>query len=139
VTEVRPVRSAVAVVGRGQNENVVTTAERILVERSRAQKNVRVVARSLVSGGTIEVPVGELAQVGNLLSDRLKGNYGIKKGGSTTWWERCLPCSLNEARCCHRSRHLNEKERPDEGRGNGAMANEQRIHSAWMLSPWSKR
>lgn len=78
MTVVRLVGSAVAVVGRRENENVVTTTERILVERNRTQKNVRVMARGLVSGGTVKVPVGELAQVGDLVRDRLKGNGGIE-------------------------------------------------------------
>lgn len=78
MTVVRLVGSAVAVVGRRENENVVTTTERILVECNRTQKNVRVVARGLVGGGTVKVPVGELAQVGDLVRDRLKGNGGIE-------------------------------------------------------------
>jgi len=78
VTVVCLVGSAVAVVGRREHENVVTTTERILVERNRTQINVRVVARGLVGGGTVKVPVGELAQVGDLVSDRLKGNGGIE-------------------------------------------------------------
>ena len=78
MTEVCLVGSAVAIVGCRENENVVTTTERILVERNRTQINVRVVARGLVGGGTVKVPVGELAQVGNLVRDRLKGNGGIE-------------------------------------------------------------
>jgi hypothetical protein len=72
MTEVCLVGSAVAVIGSREDENVVTTTERISVERDRTQINIRVVARSLVGGGTIKVPVGELAQVGNFVSDGLK-------------------------------------------------------------------
>ena len=82
MTEVCLIGSAVAVVGCREDENIVTTAERISIERDRTQINIRVVARCLVGGGTIKVPVGELAQLGNFVSDGLKGNYGIEKGGS---------------------------------------------------------
>jgi hypothetical protein len=82
MTEVCPVGSAIAVVGCREDDNVVTTTERIFVERDRTQINIRVVTRSLVGGGTIKVPVGELAQLGNFVRDGLKGNYGIEKGGS---------------------------------------------------------
>lgn len=53
-----PVGSAVAIVGSSENENVVTTAERILVDRHWTKKDIRVVARGLASGRTIKVPVG---------------------------------------------------------------------------------
>ena len=80
MTVVCLVGSAVVIVGRRENENVVAAAERIPVEHNRTQEDVRVVARGLVGGGTVKVPVGELAQVGDLVRDRLKGKGGVEKG-----------------------------------------------------------
>jgi hypothetical protein len=71
MTVVCLIGSAIAIVGGSENENVVTTAERILVDLDWAKKNIRVMTRSLVGGRTIEVPVGELAQIGDLSSDGL--------------------------------------------------------------------
>jgi hypothetical protein len=58
MTEVCLVGSAVAIVGRSENDDVVTTAEGILIECDWVKINIRVVARGLVGGRTIEVPVG---------------------------------------------------------------------------------
>jgi hypothetical protein len=79
MAEVCLIGSAVAIVGGSENKNIVATAERILVERDRTKNNIRVMAGSLVGGRTIEVPVGELAQVGDLPSDRLNGDNGFQK------------------------------------------------------------
>lgn len=67
-------------------------------------------ARCLVGGGTVKVPVGELAQVGDLVRDRLKRKtVGLNKGGSQASTQSCLPCSCNEAHCFRRSRRLEKK------------------------------
>lgn len=58
MTVVCPVGSAIAIVCSGENKDVVTATERILVEHNWTKYDIRVVARSLVSGRTIEVPVG---------------------------------------------------------------------------------
>ena len=68
---VRPVRSAVAIVGGREDEDIVTTTEGVFVNGDGMKRNVRVMARSLVGGGTIEVPVGELAHFSDLVRDRL--------------------------------------------------------------------
>jgi len=109
VTEVGPIRSAVVIVGGSEDDDVVTTAERILVERDRTKINVRVMAGSLVGGRAIEVPVGELAEFGNLLSDRLDGDNEFQTSGSSRWTPRDAPCSYNEVRCGHQSKRLREK------------------------------
>jgi len=67
---VRPVRSAVAIVGGREDEDIVTTTEGVFVNGDGMKRNVRVMARSLVGGGTIEVPVGELAHFSDLVRDR---------------------------------------------------------------------
>ena len=69
--EVRPVRSAIAIVGSSEDEDIVTTTEGILVKGDGLKRNVRVMARGLVGGGTIEVPVRELTDVSDLVRDRL--------------------------------------------------------------------
>lgn len=81
MTEVRLIGGAVAIVGGSKDNNIITTAERIFVEGDWTKVNIRVMARCLVGGGTVKVPVGELAQVSDLVSDCLKGNYGVQKGG----------------------------------------------------------
>ncbi len=63
--------SAIAIVGRSEDKDVVTTTEGILVKDDGTKRNIRVMARGLVGGGTIEVPVGELADVSDLLGDCL--------------------------------------------------------------------
>jgi hypothetical protein len=72
MTVIGPVRSAVVIVTLGKDEDVVAAAERILEDGSRAQVDVRIMARSLVGGGTIEVPNAELADVGDLLAHGLR-------------------------------------------------------------------
>jgi len=69
MTEICLIGSAVAVVGGSENENVVTTAERVLVECDWTKQNIRIMTGGLVGGRTIEVPVWELAQVGDLMGD----------------------------------------------------------------------
>jgi len=70
MTVVRPILTTIAIVRRSEDNNVVTTTERIPVNRSWTKDNIRVMARRLIGGGTIKVPVGELAQIGDLLRDR---------------------------------------------------------------------
>ena len=79
MTVVRPILSTIAIVRRSEDNNVVTTTERIPVDRSWTKDNIGVMARRLIGGGTIKVPVGELAQVGDLLGDRLSKDYGIQQ------------------------------------------------------------
>jgi hypothetical protein len=110
MTEVCPIRSAVAIVGGSEDDDIVTTAERIPVERDWTKKNIRIVSGSLVGGRAIEVPVGELAQVGNFLSDSLNRDHEVKK----TRQRRTpgdVPCSYNEVRRDHQSKRLREKVR----------------------------
>lgn len=76
MAEVCLIGSTVAIVGGSEYKNVVATAERILVERDWMKINIRVMARGLIGGRTIKVPVGELAQVSDLLGDRLNGDNG---------------------------------------------------------------
>jgi hypothetical protein len=70
MAEVRPVGSAIAIVGSSEDEYIVTTTEGILVKGDGTKRNVGVMARGLVGGGAIEVPVGELAHVSDLVRDR---------------------------------------------------------------------
>jgi hypothetical protein len=58
MTEICLVGSAVAIVGTSENDNVVTTAEGILIVCDWVKINIRIVAGGLVGGRTIEVPVG---------------------------------------------------------------------------------
>lgn len=71
VAMVRPIRSAIAVVGGSKDENIVTTTEGVFVIDNRTEGNIGVMARSLVGGGTIEVPVGKLVHVSDLVWERL--------------------------------------------------------------------
>lgn len=77
MAEVCLIGSTVAIVGGSENKNVVATAEGILVERDWMKINIRVMPRGLIGGRTIKVPVGELVQVSDLLSDRLNGDNGF--------------------------------------------------------------
>jgi len=70
MAEVCLVGSTVAIVGGSEDKNIVTTAERISVVLDWTKKNIRVMARGLVGGRTIKVPVGELAQVSDLFRER---------------------------------------------------------------------
>jgi hypothetical protein len=70
MAEVRPVRSAIAIVGSSEDEDVVATTEGILVNGDGTKRNIGVIARGLVGGGAIEVPVGELAHVSDLVRER---------------------------------------------------------------------
>jgi hypothetical protein len=78
MTVVRPIGTTIAIVRRSEDNNVVTTTERILVNRSWTKVDIRVMARRLVGGGTIKVPVGELAYVSDLLRERLSKDNGIQ-------------------------------------------------------------
>ena len=109
MTEVCLIGGAVAIVGGSENDNIVTTAERILVERGWTKKNIRVMAGGLAGGRTIEVPVGELVQVGDLLSDSLNGDNGFQNRETLTWTPGDVPCFYNEVRRGHQSKRLREK------------------------------
>lgn len=71
MTIIGSVGSAVVVVCLGEDEDVVTTAERILEDGSWAEIYIGVMARSLVCRGTVKVPDSKLANVRNLLADGL--------------------------------------------------------------------
>jgi hypothetical protein len=71
VTVVGTVGSTVAVVGLGENEDVIATTEGVLEDRSGAEIDIRVMARSLVGGRTIEVPDPELTDVCDLFAHSL--------------------------------------------------------------------
>lgn len=71
MAEVRPIRSPIAIVGSSEDDDIVATTERILENSNGTERYVGVMARGLVGGGAIEVPVGELAHVSDLLCDRL--------------------------------------------------------------------
>jgi hypothetical protein len=83
VTIVCPIGTTITIVGRSKNDNVVTTTERIFKYCGWTKVNIRVMARCLAGGGTIEVPIGELGEFGNLVGDRLSvdGSYSAKRGG----------------------------------------------------------
>lgn len=108
MTEVCPIGSAVAIVGGSENNDIVAPAERVLVERDWTKINIRVMARGLVGGRTIKVPVRELAQVGDLAGDRLNGDNGIDKRETLTCTLGDVPCFYSEARRGHQSRRLRE-------------------------------
>jgi len=68
VTIVGPVGSTIIVVALGEDEDIVTTTERILEDSGGAQVDIGIVARGLVGGGTIKVPDTELANVRDFLA-----------------------------------------------------------------------
>ena len=72
VAVVGPVGGAVVVVALGEDEDVVAAAEGILEDGGGAEVDIGVVARSLVGGGTVEVPDTEGTDIGDLLVDGLK-------------------------------------------------------------------
>lgn len=71
VTEISAVGGAIVVVGLCKNENVVTTAERILEDGSGAEIDVRVISRSLIGGRAIKVPNAKGADVSDLFAHGL--------------------------------------------------------------------
>ena len=77
VAEVGPVRGAIVVVALGEDEDVVATAEGVLEYGGGTEVDIRVVARSLVGGGAIEVPDAEGTDVGDLLGDGLRAKLGF--------------------------------------------------------------
>lgn len=66
-TVVGLVRGAVIAVGLSHNEDVVTTAERVLEDGGGAKVDIGVVTRRLSGGRAIEIPLAQLADVRNLL------------------------------------------------------------------------
>ena len=71
MAEVRPIRSAIAIVASSEDEDIVTTTEGVFVKGDGMKRNIGIMARSLVGGGAIEVPVWELAHISDLVRDRL--------------------------------------------------------------------
>ena len=106
MTVVCLVGSTVAVVGGSENDDIVTTAERILVVRDWTKINIRVMAGGLVGGGAIKVPVGELAKVGDLLKYSLNGDTRFQRREALTWTAGDVPCFYNEVRRGHQSKRL---------------------------------
>ena len=80
MTVVRPIRSAIAIVAGSEDEDIVTTTEGVFVKGNGMKRNIGVMARSLVGGGAVEVPVGELAHVSDLVRDRLIEDRRYLKG-----------------------------------------------------------
>jgi hypothetical protein len=79
VAVVGPVRGAVVVVGLGENEDVVTTTERIFEDGGGTEVDIGIMTGGLIGGRTIKVPDAELADVCNLLADGLIiSRYGIR-------------------------------------------------------------
>lgn len=68
---VRPIRSAIAIVGGSEDEDIITTTEGVFVISNRTKRYIGVMTRSLVGGGAIEVPVGKLVHVSDLVWERL--------------------------------------------------------------------
>ena len=71
VTIVRPVRSAIVVVALREDEDVVTTTERVLEDGGGAEVDVRVATGGLVGGGAVKVPDAKVVNRGDLLCDGL--------------------------------------------------------------------
>jgi hypothetical protein len=78
MTMVRPIGTTIAIIRRSKDNDVVTTTERILENCSWTKVDIRVMARRLIGGRTIKVPVGELAYVSDLLRERLSKDDGIQ-------------------------------------------------------------
>jgi hypothetical protein len=77
VAEVVCVGLAIGAPGLAHDEDVVTAnAERVRVEGDGVEVHIRVVAGGLAGGGTVEVPFGELLEIGDLLSERLEEEAG---------------------------------------------------------------
>jgi hypothetical protein len=113
MTVVCLIGSAVAIVGGSENDNVVTTAERILVDCDWTKKNVRVMTGGLIGGRTIEIPVGELAQVGDLLLEGLNGDNVFQKRETLKCTLGDVPCFYNEVRRGHQSKRLRDMVRQE--------------------------
>lgn len=75
------VRSAVVVVTRGEDENVVTTTERVLEDGSGPQVDIGVATGSLVGGRAVEVPDTQLTNIGHFLVDSLYGDSQTTRQG----------------------------------------------------------
>lgn len=71
VAVVELVGGTVRVPALGQDEDVVTTAERIGEYGNRAEVDIGVLTRSLGSGGTVKVPFGKILNRSGLLFDSL--------------------------------------------------------------------
>lgn len=114
VTKVGPVRGTVVVVALGKDKDVVTTAEGILENGSRAEVDVRVGTRCLVGRGAIEVPNAELVDARDLLGHSLlkrSGGISMRSVGAprvqffvrSGWWARhCTPCATTRGGYTHR-------------------------------------
>ena len=71
VAVVGAVRGAVVVVALGENEDVLTAAERVLEDGGGAEVDVRVAAGGLVGRGAVKVPDTEVVDAGDLLGHGL--------------------------------------------------------------------
>ena len=76
VAEVGPVGRAVAVVGRGEDEDVVSAAEGIFEDGGGPKVDVGIVARRLVRRRAVEVPDAQVTQVFDLLRHGLQRRCG---------------------------------------------------------------
>jgi hypothetical protein len=77
VAEVVCVGLAIGAPGLAHDEDVVTAnTERVRVEGDGVEVHIRVVAGGLAGGGTVEVPFGELLEIGDLLVERLEEEAG---------------------------------------------------------------
>jgi len=68
VTIIRPVWRSIIVVGFGQNEDIVTTAERVLEDGCGTKVDVRVMTRCLAGRRTVKVPYAELTYIVDFLA-----------------------------------------------------------------------
>jgi hypothetical protein len=73
VTVVELVGASIGIPGLAENEDVVTLAEGVGEDGDRAEVDIGVVTGGLASGGTVEVPLGELLNGGNGLGEGLDG------------------------------------------------------------------
>jgi len=106
MTEVRPVGSAVAVVGLCEDKDVVTAAEGIFEDGCRTKVDIGVIPRGLVGGRTIKVPNAQLANICDLLADSLQGKRHLDDGVFDFHGQVRQPSFLSEDHHPHQSRHL---------------------------------
>jgi hypothetical protein len=77
VTVVELVGASIGIPGLAENEDVVTLAEGVGEDGDGAEVDIGVVTGGLASGGTVEVPLGELLNGGNGLGEGLNGERRV--------------------------------------------------------------
>ena len=97
----------IIVVGLSHHKDVVTTSEGVLEDGSRAEVDIRVVTLSLVGRGSVEVPLAELANVGDLLANGLLCRISLmSREHAYMHIVHSVPSSSNATLHRHQSRHL---------------------------------